>query len=181
MPALHVLDWPGPGRLATMAHPPGGDQLPAAIAGLAAAGAQMLVSALCDDEVAELELAGLPAAVAAAGLELVRFPIVDCGVPGPGERVATLGLVDRLAGELRRGRFVVTHCRAGIGRSSLLAGAALVRLGVPAGPAWELIRAARGRPVPDNPEQEAWLYALAAANGHPSGPAGPDQEGGSRW
>jgi len=162
MTALHVVDWPGPGRLATMARPPGGDRLPAAMAALAAAGAQLLVSALCDDEVTELALAGQPAAAAAAGLELVRFPIVDCGVPAPGERAAVDRLVDRLAAELRRDRFVVTHCRAGIGRSSLLAGAALVRLGLPAGPAWELIRAARGLPVPDNPDQEAWLHRFAA-------------------
>jgi protein-tyrosine phosphatase len=173
MVPLHLVDRPGPGRLATMAHPPGGPRLPGAMAALAAAGAQLLVSALCDDEVAELELAGAAAAAAAAGLELIRFPIVDCGVPEPGAGPAVARLADQLAGELRRDRFVVTHCWAGIGRSSLLAGAALVRLGVPPGQAWELIRTARGRPVPDNPAQEAWLYRFAAgryASGWRAGP-----------
>jgi protein-tyrosine phosphatase len=74
-----------------------------------------------------------------------------------------LALSQRLADEVRAGRFVVTHCRAGIGRSSMLAGATLVRLGVPAPEAWKLIRAARGLPVPDNGEQERWLYDFAAA------------------
>jgi protein-tyrosine phosphatase len=161
MRPLHVVEWPAPGRLATMAHPPGGRRLPGAMAALAAAGAQLLVSALCDDEVTELELAGAPAAAAAAGLELVRFPIVDRGVPGPGTERAVDRLIDRLAGELRQDRFVVTHCWAGIGRSSLLAGATLVRLGASPAQAWELVRAARGLPVPDNPDQEAWLYRFA--------------------
>lgn len=162
MVEVFEIDWPGPGRLATMAHPPGGAQLPAAMAGLARAGAQVLVSALGDDEVAELALAGAPAAAAAAGLELIRFPIADCEVPQQDRAQAVGRLVDRLAGELRAGRFVVAHCWAGIGRSSLLAGATLVRLGVSAGQAWELIRAARGMPVPDNRDQEAWLYQFAA-------------------
>lgn len=70
-------------------------------------------------------------------------------------------LVDRLAAEVRADQFVVTHCWAGIGRSSLLAGATLVRLGVPPAQAWQLIRAARGLPVPDNRDQEAWLYRFA--------------------
>ncbi|MGH3682467.1 MAG: protein-tyrosine phosphatase family protein [Natronosporangium sp.] len=162
MVRLYVIDWPGPGRLATMAHPPGGPELPAAMARLAEAGAQLLVSALCDDEIAELTLTGAPAAAAAAGLELVRFPISDCEVPEQSRALAVGRLVDRLAAELRAGRFVVTHCWAGIGRSSLLAGATLVRLGTPPEQAWELIRAARGLPVPDNRDQEAWLYQFAA-------------------
>jgi protein-tyrosine phosphatase len=157
-PRLHVIDRPGPGRLATMAHPPGGTRLPAAMAALAATGARVLVSALCDEEVAALELTGQPAAAAAAGLELVRFPIADRGVP---ER-SPAQLVDRLAAAVQAGRFVVTHCWAGIGRSSLLAGATLVRLGVPPDEAWRLIRAARGLPVPDNQVQEAWLFRFAA-------------------
>lgn len=154
---LHEIAWPGPGRLATMRHPPGGPELPAAMARLAGAGAQVLVSALDDDEIKELALAGQPAAAAAAGLELVRFPIPDRGVPGAG----VARLADRLVGQLRADRFVVTHCWAGIGRSSLLAGAALVRLGVAPAEAWQLIRAARGLPVPDNRDQEAWLYTFA--------------------
>jgi protein-tyrosine phosphatase len=145
-----------------MAHPPGGSRLAGAMASLAAAGARVLVSALCDEEVTELGLAGAPAAAAAAGLELVRLPIADRGVPEPAAARAVDRLVDRLAAEVRADRLAVTHCWAGIGRSSLLAGATLVRLGVPPEEAWRLISAARGLPVPDNPVQEAWLYHFAA-------------------
>jgi protein-tyrosine phosphatase len=160
--SFYELRYGGPGRLATMAHPPGGDRLAGAMAGLADAGVDVLVSALRDDEMALLELTGEPAAAAAAGIEFVNVPIEDNQIPEPSDTLAVRRAVDRLAGELRADRFVVTHCRAGIGRCSMLAGATLVRgLGVDPAQAWQLIRAARGLPVPDNPEQEAWLYRAA--------------------
>jgi protein-tyrosine phosphatase len=157
---VYEVERDGPGRIATMARPRGGDWLPDEMAALAAAGVQVLVSALCDDEMERLDLTGLPAAAAGAGLELVRFPIVDHTAPEPADLPAAVALADRLAGDLRAGRFVVTQCLAGIGRSSLLAGATLVRLGVSPADAWGLIRRARGYPVPDSPDQEAWLYTV---------------------
>lgn len=161
--SVYELRYGGPGRLATMAHPPGGDRLAGAMAGLRDTGVDVLVSALRDDEVALLELAGEPAAAAAAGIEYVSLPIVDNRTPEPADDPAVRRLTDRLAGELRAGRFVVTHCRAGIGRCSMLAGATLVRgFGVDPAQAWQLIRAARGYPVPDNPAQEAWLFRAAS-------------------
>jgi protein-tyrosine phosphatase len=163
MTQRYPIDWPAPGELATMAHPPGGEQLPAALEALAAAGTEVLVSALCPDEVQLLALTEQPAAAAAAGIEFVNFPITDRGVPAPAALPAVRALADRLAGEVRAGRGVVTHCWAGIGRSSLLAGATLVRLGASPAQAWRLIRQARGLPVPDLAEQEQWLYAFAAA------------------
>lgn len=163
MSPLFEILWPGPGRLATMARPRGGDWLPAELAALAAVGVQVLVSALCDDELERLDLTGQPAAAAAAGLDLIRFPIVDHTAPEPADLPAAVALADRIAAQMRAGRFVVTHCLAGIGRSSMLAGAALVRLGVSPADAWGLIRRARGYPVPDNPDQESWLYAVPAA------------------
>jgi protein-tyrosine phosphatase len=163
MMSLYELQYGGPGRLATMAHPPGGDRLAGAMTTLAGAGVEVLVSALRDDEMALLELTGEPAAAAAAGIEFVNLPILDNSVPEPSDSPAVRRLADRLAGELRADRFVVTHCRAGIGRCSMLAGATLVRgLGIDPARAWQLIRAARGFRVPDNPEQEAWLYRAAS-------------------
>jgi protein-tyrosine phosphatase len=170
--SLHEVEWAGPGRLATMARPPGGDDLPAAMAALAASGVEVLVSALRADEAELLELTGEPAAAAAAGLEFVNLPILDGGVPEPAAMPAVRRLVDRLADELRAGRFVVTHCRAGIGRCSMLAGATLVRLGVTPAQAWRMVREARGLPVPDNPDQEAWLYRIPPGDPADPGPGG---------
>jgi len=157
--ALYVVDTPAPGRLATMAHPRGGDWLADECAGLADAGVDLLVSALTDPELRELSLVGEADAVRAAGVDFIRCPIPDVSLPPslPGE----LALSARLTEQVLAGRFVVTHCRAGIGRSSMLAGTVLLRLGVPPAEAWQLIAAARGLSVPDNEAQERWLYDFA--------------------
>ncbi len=157
--ALYVVDSPTAGRLATMAHPRGGDWLAGEMTALADAGVNLLVSALTDDELAESGLVGEAAAARAAGLDFIRYPIQDVSLPPsfPSE----LALTARLADEVRAGRFVVVHCWAGIGRSSMLVGAVLVRLGAEPADAWELIRQARGRSVPDSTPQERWLYDFA--------------------
>jgi protein-tyrosine phosphatase len=144
-----------------MARPRGGDWLTDELTGLADAGVDLLVSALTDGELAELELRDEAKLARAAGLDFVRYPIPDVSLPP--DLPAELALTAQLADEVRAGAFVVIHCRAGIGRSSMLVGAVLVRLGVPPDDAWELIRDARGLRVPDNFEQERWLYRFADA------------------
>ena len=52
------------------------------------------------------------------------------------------------------------HCRAGIGRSSLLAAAVLRVEGRTADEAWQRITEARGLPVPDTDEQRDFLVQL---------------------
>ncbi|RSM48532.1 tyrosine protein phosphatase [Actinoplanes sp. ATCC 53533] len=166
-PTLHVIAWPGPGRLATMAHPRGGDWLADEMTGLAAAGVDVFVSALTWEEDRRLGLTEVAAAASAAGIEFLSFPIADRGIPRAGDMtdidVVTLGV--RLAAHVRAGRFVVTQCFAGIGRSTLLACATLVMLGVCPEPALELVAQARGLPVPDTEAQRDWLYAFALNHG----------------
>jgi protein-tyrosine phosphatase len=160
-PPLHVIEAPAAGRLATMAHPRGGGWLADDMAALAALGFSTLVSALTDEEHHRLALAGVAEAARAAGLLYVEFPIADRGVPDPA--LDADRLAEWLAGELLAGRSVVIHCWAAIGRSSLLAAATLVRLGVPPAETWRRISAARGTDVPGTAAQEAWLDAFAAA------------------
>jgi protein-tyrosine phosphatase len=158
-PTLHVVDFPVAGRLATMARPRGGEDLAEEVAGLRGAGVDIVVSALTSSEYEQLALTAEPDAIRAAGMEFVAHPIVDLGVPsGDGTRE----LADRLAQAVTGGRFVVVHCWAGIGRSSLIAGAVLVRLGSTPAEAWRLISAARGFRVPETPEQGEWLITFAA-------------------
>ncbi|HYN95090.1 MAG TPA: tyrosine protein phosphatase [Pilimelia sp.] len=164
-PPLHVIDTPAPGRLATMAHPRGGGWLADDMVALAGVGVSVLVSALTEDEYARLALAGVAEAARGAGLTYLEFPIVDRGVPQPGPEVGRLA--DRLAADLLAGRSGVIHCWAAIGRSSLLAAATLVRLGVAPADAWRRISRARGLVVPGTAEQLAWLDAFAARSGGP--------------
>jgi len=167
-PALHVIDGPYPGRLATMAHPRGGPWLADEMAGLARAGVDVFVSALTWEEDHRLGLTQVAAAAAAAGIEFVPFPIADRGVPRAQDiagdtDVVALGV--RLAAHVRAGRFVVTQCFAGIGRSTLLACATLVMLGFGPERSLRMVSEARGLPVPDTEAQRHWLYEFAAAHG----------------
>jgi protein-tyrosine phosphatase len=162
-PALHVIAWPGPGRLATMAHPRGGVRLADEMAGLARHGVDVLVSALSPDENRRLGLDTVATAAADAGVEFLPFPITDRGVPEVTDDAVMLGV--RLAAHMRAGRFVVTQCFAGIGRSTLLAGVTLAMLGVGADDAFRLIGEARGLPVPDTELQRQWLTTFAVEHG----------------
>jgi protein-tyrosine phosphatase len=143
-----------------MAHPRGDDWLDDELSALREAGVDALVSALTTEEYERLGLADEPAAAVRAGLEFVPFPITDRGVPL--DPAAAARLATNLAAQVRAGRFVAAHCWAGVGRSSLLAGATLVCLGVSPAEAWRRIGEARGLTVPDTEQQRSWLDEFAA-------------------
>lgn len=70
----------------------------------------------------------------------VRWPIVDGPVP---EHALLVALADLVADLWREGKRVLIHCAGGMNRSGLLVAAALVRNGMGAEEAIELIRARR--------------------------------------
>ena len=154
----------GPGRLATAPRPRGGDWLKDEIASFQRQGVDVVVSALTAAEERELDLEGERSACAAAGLHFVSLPIADRGVPA--DRVAFVTRMEELAALVRDGRAVLVHCRQGIGRASILVAGVLAALGLAMGDAFDRIAAARGRPVPDTPEQRAWLVAALAGRTH---------------
>jgi protein-tyrosine phosphatase len=156
-PTLFTIDQPGPGRLSTMAKPRGGDWLVDEMTALRTAGVTILVSALTTAELDEVDLTDEPRAAHDAGLEFVSIPILDRGVPDP---AAVLPDLRRLAGRIRDGAHVVTHCRFGIGRSSLLAAGILALNGLPPEQAWERLQRARGLIVPDTTAQRTWPNKL---------------------
>src|SRR5262249_28675576 len=92
--------------------------------------------------------------------EFLSFPVLDRGVPASPQ--SALALARRLTEKLGAGERVAVHCRQGIGRSSLLAASILVVTGEDAETAFQHIRAARGCPVPDTPEQLEWVRNLTA-------------------
>lgn len=155
--APFVIDWPAPGRLGVMPRPAGGQWLTDDLAALRDCGVDTLVCALSEEERQRLDLIRQPVISVQLGLSYIGFPIQDFGVPDP---VALRQLAQRLADEVRRGRFVVVHCFGGIGRSGVIAGATLIRLGATAEQAMELITQARGIPAPETAEQRDLLRAL---------------------
>lgn len=142
-----------------MARPRGADWVADELTALRRCGVDVLlcalVCALIDWELADLELTGEARAAQAVGLAFVRVPIPDRGVP---HRQAVQPALDARAAELATDRHVVVHCRYGIGRASLLAGAAGPG-GLDPEQAWEELSRARGHAVPDTNQQRTWLTA----------------------
>lgn len=153
------------GRLAIMPRPRGGDWLEDEVRAWRDAGVDVVLSLLESDEVADLELSAEEDLARASSIEFVTFPIADRGLPQ--SRDAVLELVTKLAGSLTDGKSVAIHCRQGIGRAALVAIAVLIRLGVDVETAIERTGTARGRTVPETPEQREWLLDFARRNAKP--------------
>lgn len=145
--------------LFTAARPRGGDWLTDDLSAWQAAGVSHVVSLLTAREAVALGLGHAQARCRAAGLGYTHLPIPDRAVPGStGAFHAGLTPARRT---LAAGRGVLTHCRQGIGRASLAAGALLVEAGAAPAAAWARIERARGCVVPDTLEQRRWLAAYA--------------------
>jgi protein-tyrosine phosphatase len=149
---------PWPGRLGIVPRPAGGDWLADEMRSWQAAGLDIVVSLLTPDEIAELGLKEEEVCCHVAGLDFHTFPIVDRGVPE--SRTEVNKLIGKLRIALESGKNVGIHCRHGIGRSSMLVAAVLVSTGREPEEAFRRVTEARGRPVPDTPEQEAWVSQM---------------------
>lgn len=147
-------------RLAQAPRPRGGAGLPEDLSTLRARGVDVLVSCQTSQEAARMGLQHEGEAAVAAGLEFLRFPIVDHALPEDLE--AAVALADDLVTRLRSGRRVVVHCFAGIGRSGLVVVTTLVRAGVALEDAVRAASLARGLPVPETAAQVRWLKLVPA-------------------
>jgi protein-tyrosine phosphatase len=143
------------GRLAVMPRPRGGDWLDDEVRSLRSSGVDVLVCLLTRDEMVELELVDERACCAAGGIEFVSFPFADRGIPT--SEADALHIVQRLAALLTDGKAVAVHCRQGVGRSAVIAACVLAALSDGPNAALERVARARGRPVPDTPEQRDWV------------------------
>lgn len=120
-----------------------------------------MVSLLEPGEVRELALGEEEALCRGRGLAFTSLPIPDRGVPESRRQMAAL--VRRLSQDLMGGRSIAVHCRAGIGRSSLLAAGVMACAGLDVSEAFARIAQARGVPVPDTDGQRAWVLSFAEA------------------
>ena len=66
-------------------------------------------------------------------------------------------LIVRFQGPIAAGHNLVFHCRAGIGRSGMIAASILLQEGLSAREAFARISAARGLTIPDTPGQLEWV------------------------
>lgn len=158
-PKIHWIETPLAGRLAIVPRPGAGDWLREEIAGWRAEGIDLVVSLLEPEEVAELGLNGEASLCGEHTIEFVSFPVRDRDVPS--SRLTVSGLARMLVSRVGQGQTAAIHCRAGIGRSSVIAACALICLGTRPNRAFEMIARARGVDVPDTEEQRMWVRAFA--------------------
>jgi protein-tyrosine phosphatase len=146
-----------PHRIAIVARPRRDDWLEDNIKRLSTEGIGVLVSMLTPEESAELGLSEEERLCDECGIAFFNLPIADRSVPNEFE-ISTL--LDTLVKRVQLGTGVGFHCRAGIGRSSMLAALVLGRLGWTAEAAFRAISESRGCPVPDTLEQEEWVRSF---------------------
>lgn len=145
------------GKLATMPRPRADEWLKREIASIKAGGVTDLVSMLTMSEEVEIGLLFEPNFCDEVGLRFHRFSLPDRTIP---IQPAFNDFVAMLLPVLRQGGFIAIHCRAGIGRSTIMAAALLIGLGLSAQQALERIAEARGFDVPDTEEQLDFIMSL---------------------
>jgi protein-tyrosine phosphatase len=154
MADIHWVD-PALGRLAILGRPEGGPGLERSVREWKMSGVDVVVSLLTHAEERELLLADERESVEGLRMKFVSFPIADGGAPDSMD--AAREVVGRLAESLKAGRAIGLHCRAGIGRSPMVAAAVLGAAGVPVDQALRALAEARARPVPETEAQLGWL------------------------
>jgi len=147
------------GSLAIMAAPRPEEPLEEKILGWKNDGVDCVVSLI-----EPAEIPGLLAAEAALceefGIEFFSFPVRDKSVPPDLTRFGDLA--HELSKRVAEGHGVAIHCRAGIGRSAMLAACVLFTLGVHAEVALDMIADARGIEVPETEAQRQWVLSFPA-------------------
>lgn len=148
----------GDKRIGTMARPRGNDWLDDEVKWLKIREVDCLVSLLEKSEEWELGLQNESEYCENWGIEFISFPIKD--VDTPKNEVDFINLAKTLASKVSKNKKVVIHCRMGIGRASLLAGATMIVIGCEAKGIFETISKFRELKVPDTEKQKKWLLLL---------------------
>lgn len=156
LPQIYTIQEIGKGFLAIMPKPRAGEWMEYEFSGLKLLGVTIICSMLETAEAYELELQSESEHCKNNDIEFLSFPIPDRGLPNNIEAFVTL--TQYLHHEAQQGAGVVVHCRAGIGRSGLVAATLLLREGFGTDKALEKISLARRVTVPDTKEQVRWLH-----------------------
>ena len=147
----------GGSKIGVMARPSGGHRLQDEIRSIRDQGFSVLVSLLTDAEQKELELEAEGGSSENVGITFVRLPIEDMRVPALDEQ--TVAVVAKLREFRSAGSSIAIHCRAGIGRSPMIAACVMLSRSCNVTSAFHQLSAARGMKVPETPEQREWAVA----------------------
>lgn len=145
-----------PGTLSIMERPRAGSVLEDLIH-VQKQGVDTILSMLQQDEAQGLGLGNEPDLCNALGMRYMSRPIEDMQLP-----IATefQRCIDGVAQILFHGGHIAIHCRAGIGRSGMVAATVLGLFDHTAAQAIERVSQARGTRVPDTAEQAAFIATM---------------------
>ncbi len=152
---IYWIDTVSTPDLAIMARPRAGEWLEDEVAHWKRSGVGIVISLLERDEVDDLGLGTEATLCEENGIEYLSFPIPDRGLPNDAD--LALSFAAEVAG---KGKPIAIHCRAGIGRSSVMAAAILIAKGITPTEALLAIETARGLPIPDTDAQRDWVLGL---------------------
>ena len=145
----------GKGFLAVMACPTMEQSAAASVANIARLGIHQVVSLLEPSEARNLGLEAERLEVKAHSMDFISFPIPDMGVPASVDDFSQIAQM--LFSQVCAGINTLVHCRAGIGRSGLMAAGVLLYTGMSADDAFNYVSRMRGIRVPETMEQHDWL------------------------
>ena len=123
-PTFYEIETIGSGLLAVMAKPVAGEWIDDEFSGLASAGLMQVVSLLEEHEAYEVGLRDEASLCEKHGLQFVSFPIPDRGTPD--SLTSFAATTKKLYRDVASGINTVIHCRAGIGRTGLVAAGVLL-------------------------------------------------------
>ena len=142
-------------RMGIMARPRGNEWLEEEVGYCKKQGVDIIVSLLERDEIIELGLKQEETLCTKHGIQFFNLPIKDRGLPEKSS--STEKFIQTRYKEILAGANIVIHCRMGIGRSSIIAGAIIQCAGNHTEKIISNIIKARGLTVPDTREQLDWL------------------------
>ena len=154
-PDIYTIEVIGSGFLAVMAKPVSGEWIEDEFLGIAKAGIKQIVSLLEVHEEYEVGLQNERKLAEHNHMEFVSFPIQDRGLPNSVSEFSKV--TKKLYHEIADGKNTVIHCRAGIGRTGIVAAGVLLHCGFKPDEAFRHISAKRGVQVPDTDEQRNWV------------------------
>lgn len=154
-PDIYKVKTINKGFLSVMAKPASGDWIEDEFNGIVNEGINLVVSLLEFHEAYELGLKNEKDLAIANEMDFISFPIKDRGLPSSIREY--LAFTKELYQQITNGKNTVIHCRAGIGRTGMVAAGILLHCGFNPGEAISLISSKRGIQVPDTEDQLAWV------------------------
>ena len=156
-PSIYLVAADLPGTLYIMPKP-SGEWLKEDVEHYASIGIDVIISMLEGDEVSELGLEKQHEICKEQQIAFTQFPIADRGLPGT---ASFTSLILEIIDNLKKGKNIAIHCRAGIGRSGITVCSALLGFGYSPNEAIKLTSEARGVEVPDTEQQREFIDQVA--------------------